>query len=316
MTNLTEDGNHTTDETFYCTVAISGTQQSIFLSTLNILISITVFLGNTLIIVALKKGFVPSFVVKAFVSLPCLHRSLSGPDFTASSHYIFTVHRKSQILLLFWAHYIHGSCGFLWSLAIDVDCTKCGQASRLVIGVKIRHVVTLRRVQVVVVLSWLSNGATTMTYLYNDILTVAIVCSGLLLCLITSTCCYTNIHITLHHHQAHVQVHDVDDQEESNKVETDINIAKYKKTVSSAMWVQMALVVCYLPFGIATLVIYLSETYPPSLALVWELTLFLLTFNSSLNLVLYCWKIRGVRQAVNERIRKPVCPVRLTVPLA
>jgi len=111
-------------------------------------------------------------------------------------------------------------------------------------------------------------------------------------------------------------VHDDDDQEESNKGGTDINIAKYKKTVSSAMWVQMALVVCYLPFGIATLVVYLSETYPPSLALVWELTLFLLTFNSSLNLVLYCWKIRGVRQAVNERIRKPVCPVKLTVPLA
>jgi len=121
----------------------------------------------------------------------------------------------------------------------------------------------------------------------------------------------------LHHHQTHVQALVDDDEEEPNKgVGTHINIAKYKKTVSSAIWVQMALIVCYLPFAIATMVVYLSETYPQSLALVWELTFSLLTFNSSLNPILYCWKIRRVRQAVTEIIRKLVCRVKLTVPLA
>ena len=55
MANLTDNGNHTTHEAFYCSVAISGTQQSTFLSTLNILISITAFFGNALIIVALRQ---------------------------------------------------------------------------------------------------------------------------------------------------------------------------------------------------------------------------------------------------------------------
>ena len=153
----------------------------------------------------------------------------------------------------------------------------------LLLGLRYRHALTLRRVQVLVVLVWLYNGATAMRYLYNDILTVAIICTGLLLCLITSTFCYTKIFIVVHHHHIHVQVHDDDDQEECNKVGTHINIARYKKTVSSAIWVQIALVVCYLPFGIATMVVYLSDTYPPFLALAWELTLFLLTLNSSLN---------------------------------
>lgn len=152
--------------------------------------------------------------------------------------------------------------------------------------------------------------------LYNDIITIAIVCTGILLCLVTSTFCYTNIYIVLHHHQTHVQVHDDDDQEDPNKVRTHINITRYKKTVSSAIWVQMTLVVCYHPFGIATMVVYLSETYPPSLVLVRELTLSLLTFNSSLNPILYCWKIRGVRKAVKEIIRKLLCSVKLTVPWA
>ena len=55
MVNLTEDGNYTTHETFYCSLGIIGAQEGIFLSTLNILISITTFLGNSLIILALQK---------------------------------------------------------------------------------------------------------------------------------------------------------------------------------------------------------------------------------------------------------------------
>jgi len=94
----------------------------------------------------------------------------------------------------------------------------------------------------------------------------------------------------LHYHQTDTQVHADDDQEEPNKgVGTYVQIAKYKKTVSSAIWVQMTLVVCYLSFRIAT---DLSETYPPSLALVRVLTFTILTFNSSLNPILYFWKIR------------------------
>ena len=316
MANLTDDGNHTTHETFYCSVGFSGRQQSIFLSTLNILISITAFLGNALIIVALQK------VSSLHSSSKLLFRCLACTDLcvvlilqplyityllsTENSTYCYYF---EPITFMVAAVFCGVSLSTLTAISVD-------RLLALLLGLRYKHVVTLRRVQVLVVLFWLYNGATAMTYLYNDILTVAIICTGLLLCLVTSTFCYTKIFIVLHHHQTNVQVHDDDDQEECNKVGTHINIARYKKTVSSAIWVQIALVVCYLPFGIATMVVYLSETYPPSLALAWELTLSLLTLNSSLNPILYCWKIRGVRQAVKETVRKLFCPTRLTVPLA
>jgi len=316
MANLTEDGNRTTHEKLYCSVGISGMQQSILLSTLNILISITAFLGNALIIIALQK--VSSLHLSSKLLFRCLTYTdlcvglilqplyityLLSPEDSKCCYYFETI--TYMVAAVF--------CGVsLFALtAISVD-----RLLALLLGLRYRHVVTLRRVQILVVLFWLSNGATAMTYLYNEILTIAIVCTGLLVCLITSTFCYTKIYITLRHHQTHVQVQDDDHQEEPNKVGTHINIARYKKTVSSAICVQMTLIACYLPFGIATMVVYLSETYPPSLALVWELTLSLLTFNSSLNPVLYCWKIRGVRQEAKEIIRKIFCIVKLAVPLA
>jgi len=38
--------------------------------------------------------------------------------------------------------------------------------------------------------------------------------------------------------------------------------------------------------------------------LAWDYTMTLLFLNSSLNPILYCWKIKELRQAVKARIRK------------
>ena len=308
--NLTEHGNYTTHETVYCSVGINGAQEGIFLSTLNILISITAFLGNALVIAALQR------VSSVHSSSKLLLRCLAYTDLCVGLilqplyiTYLLSTENSKYCYYFEPVTYVVAAvfCGVSLS---TLTATSVDRLLALLLGLRYRHVVTLRRVQVLLVLVWFYNGAAAMTYLYNDSLTVAIACTGLLLCLLTSTFCYTNIYIVLHHHQTHVQVHSHDDdQEDPNKVGTHINIARYKQTVSSAIWLQMALVVCYLPFGIATIVVYLSETYPPSQALVWELTLSLLMFNSSLNPILYCWKIRGVRQAVKEIIRKLLCPV-------
>ena len=84
------------------------------------------------------------------------------------------------------------------------------------------------------------------------------------------------------------------------------NMARYKKTVFSALWIYLTLVACYLPYTIATAVITLRGMSPGN-AIVWNVTGMLVLLNSSLNPVLYCWKIREVRQAVKETIRQCFC---------
>ena len=128
---------------------------------------------------------------------------------------------------------------------------------------------------------------------------------GLLMCTLTSVICYTNICFILRHHQNAAQ--DLVYQGQANGGGIPLSIALYKKTVSSALWVQMTLVACYLPTGIATAVPAINGLDTPSTCLATSVTLTLLYFNSSVNPILYCWKMREVRQAVKDTIRQFWC---------
>ena len=84
-------------------------------------------------------------------------------------------------------------------------------------------------------------------------------------------------------------------------------MVKYRKALYSALWVQIALVVCYLPFVIMEIFISPSRIYPSHLVVYWEIAVGLVQFNSTLNPFIYCWKISEVRQAVKQTIRQALC---------
>ena len=80
----------------------------------------------------------------------------------------------------------------------------------------------------------------------------------LILCLVTSIFCYTRIHLKIRHQQAQVQNNVPDGQQNGEGIP--LNIARYKKTVSSIMWVQLALVACYVLWDIIA-VLHASGIY-------------------------------------------------------
>ena len=85
-----------------------------------------------------------------------------------------------------------------------------------------------------------------------------------------------------------------------------LNLARYKKAVYSALWVQVILVICYLPCNIAIALSSQKEmSLSTYLAIIFTGTT--VSLNSSLNPLLYCWKIREVRQAVKETLRQISC---------
>ena len=182
--------------------------------------------------------------------------------------------------------------------AISVD-----RLLALSLGLRYRQIVTIRRVRVFLIMSWLLNIAISLTYLFDGLLIhTSATCIVLLICVAVSTYCYTKIYRTLH--QNHSQVHDNIQEDPTREGRAPLNMARYRKTVSSVLWVQMLLAVCYLPYSIMTILTTVLKMYPPSLYFIAELTFSLLMFNSSLNPILYCWKIAGERQAVLETIRE------------
>ena len=132
--------------------------------------------------------------------------------------------------------------------------------------------------------------------------------------LLLANCCFNWMHLGVEswycrysklccHNTLQAQVQNNVPLRQQNGERIPLNIARYKKTVSSIMWVQLALVACYAPWVILP-VLYVNGIEHD---VGWLATTTLIYFNSSLNPILYCWKIREVKQAVKGTIRQLYC---------
>ena len=278
---------------------------------LNICFSITASLGNALILIALHK------VTSIYPPTKLLFRCLAVTDLCVG-----------LIVQPFYAIYIMSpitdinrklfDCAFqaitvlsptlcavsiLTSTAISVD-----RLLALLLGLRYRHVVTLRGVRGVMICFLLLSCSLGVWFLsrLKTLLAFTILFVLIALCLLTSVFSYIKIHLRLRHHQAQVQGH-VQHAQPPNGGAIPLNIARYKKTVSSIAWVQLALLVCYLPFTFLGLLTIHGRKSTHVFSLAFLFSFYLVYFNSSLNPIMYCWKISEVKQAVKDTIRQLNC---------
>ncbi|XP_020610230.1 melanocyte-stimulating hormone receptor-like, partial [Orbicella faveolata] len=172
----------------------------------------------------------------------------------------------------------------------------------LLLGLRYRQVVTLKRTYVIVITLWVVSAVFSAVQLRNRLITIwyEVIVSSL--CLVTSVFCYTKIFFTLRHHQLQVQGH-VQQPNQTNQ----LNIARYKKAVFTALWLQLTLVACYLPHGVVEALVTNGGLSSTSYFCAWSYATTLVFLNSSLNPILYFWKLEEVRQAVKDTIRQALC---------
>ena len=307
--NVPKDGKQnifTAVEQLYCSSdKATGMQgQVTFMAVLNAFLSITACLGNALILVALRKEtslHPPSKLLLSNLAATDLCVGLISEPLAAVISCMFVVSENWKICLYaIVVQFIISNALCLVSLltltAISVD-----RLLALLLGLRYRQVVTLKRVYLIVVTFWAVSAIFSIMQFLNFF--IILVCSIIIfsLCMVTSTFSYTKIFLTLRHHQNQVQ-----DQVQQPNQANQLNIARYRKAVSTALCLKFTLLACYLPQVISTtLIIYLDPSSSVSLAFGFTTTL--VFANSSLNPILYCWKIEEVRQAVKDTIRQVLC---------
>ena len=174
----------------------------VFIAALNIFLSITASLGNALILVALHK------VSSIYPPTKLLFRCLAVTDlcvglipqplfavyvmpFTTNFHYVV------MIVISNVSTFVFSVVSILTSTVISVD-----RLLALSLGLRYRHVVTLRRVRVVIICFWLLNLALGV-WIWNEGGRDAVVTFIVLitLCLLTSLFSYIKIYLRLRDHQ-------------------------------------------------------------------------------------------------------------------
>ena len=308
LANFTEDENQKTFKEMFGSAEFhirAVDCELIFLSALNIFLSITAFLGNTLILVALHKE------TSLHPPSKLLYRNLAITDLCVGiivePLYVtnWTSVVKERWDVCYYSLRTAAFSGYTLCVvsALTLTAISVDRLLALLLGLRYRQVVTLRRTCITAIGFWILPMVASSTLFWNSPIRSWCQYMGTVLCLVTTIFAYTKIFFSLRHNQIHFQNH-VDQIEPSQAIS--LNIARYKKAVYSAMWVQGTLVACYVPFGIVValtpqlgmaLSVYLSRQF----------TATLVYLNSSLNPLLYCLKIREVRQAVKETLRQLLC---------
>ncbi|XP_078342818.1 adenosine receptor A3-like [Oculina patagonica] len=305
MQNLTKDGNHMAIHEFYCRPTLIQPHQTITISAFNIPLSITAFLGNILIIVALQRP--SSLHPPSKLLLGCLASTDLCVGLISQPLYVTVLMSQQHSKLCYYVEILFNSIGAIFGAVslLTLTAISVDRLLALLLGLRYRQVVTLRRVWYFVVTFWLSSTASAIIFVYNVRIGRGIAFMGVILCIVTTGLCYTKIYLRLRQHRVNVQDHVP--QGQANGGGIPLNVARYRKTVSSALWIQLTLLACYLPYSITTAVPAFTGSRTPFISLALSVTLSLLYLNSSLNPFMYCWKMREVRQAVKDTVRHFWC---------
>ena len=269
------------------------------LSVINILLGITAIVGNIVILFALHKETSLNQASKVLLrNLVASDLCVGFAQITEGVRGISILQEQWQICrLLYLVTVIAGSISIavsLWTItAISVD-----RLLALLLKLRYRQVVTIRKVYAVAVASWICNGVgfASLSYFSLDGWKVHAV-TTIVVCLTTSMYCYTRIFFILRdQHKVHNNLPDKENK--TNRVAT----TRYRKTLSSALWLQLALLFCYLPYLLLAPFTHRQFLHNRSSALstAFFFTITLMYFNSTLNPILYFWKIKEIRRAVKD----------------
>ena len=213
-------------------------------------LSISSSLGNTLILAALRK--------ESSLHPPSklLYRNLAITDFCVGvileplmvTYWISEATERWDICrYVFVSAYVIGYVLFAVSL-MTITLVSLDRLLALLLGLRYRQVVTLKRIYLTIIVFWAISIVAATMYFVTQFVTSWIGIIGIILCLLTSILSYTKIFITLRKNQIQPLEHNSKAQ---STQPTSMNMSRYRKALFSALWIQVTLAVCYLPYVVA-----------------------------------------------------------------
>ena len=209
--NVSGDGQQKTVGDLICSLELTSVLHGhlTFLSVLNSFTSVTAFLGNALILIALHKEsslHPPSKLLLRSLATTDLSVGLISQPFAgiywmsvANEHWNIRPYAfVAQIITSF----ILCGVSLLTLTAISVD-----RLLALLLGLRYKQVVTLKRSYIIVIAIWVGCTVSSAAQFWNRLITLWCGLIGASLCLVISSFSYAKIFLTLRHHQNQVQGH-------------------------------------------------------------------------------------------------------------
>ena len=159
--------------------------------------------------------------------------------------------------------------------------------------------VTTLRVKYTLGMIWLTNLLLSGFYFINAPAYFFMIATITVICIITSSFVYICIYRIVRRHQ--LQIHSQQQAVGTSNAGNIINMIRLKRSAMNTFVFYIFLITCYAPMYIM-LTVNLSKR--ASWTKEWNYSLTLVFMNSSINPVLFCWRLRELRVIVTKTIRK------------
>lgn len=238
----------------------------------------------------------PSFVLLSSAALAdTLTGLLAQPVAMAS----FAAKMRRQFSAACWLDIIKECLGWLFG-GISVSILALLSVERylaLHLGRRYQAVITVKRVLQTVALFWLILLilGTLRLFVISNKTFVAIHLPFMFLSLLILTATYTRVHHFIKRHR--LKPSPAENQEPSA-----FDLAKYRKITLALLYIIGFYWLFFAPF-VGVLVVYLSSGFTESVEGAYYVTTTFILVNAAVNPVLYCWKLRALRQAVWKNVK-------------
>ena len=190
---------------------------------------------------------------------------------------------------------IFGFASFFGVMALSVD-----RFLAVHLHLRYQELVTPKRVVAVVISMWVFCAVISFVRLWIgphiSYVIFAIIGASLLL---TTTPLNYKIYVTVRHHANHIQALQVQQETQDGGIG---NNAGARKFAIGTVFVYLAFMVCYLP-TLCYLLVFAISGPSTTIKVFYPYSLTMIFLNSSLNPLIYCWKLRHIRHAVMNILR-------------
>lgn len=267
---------------------------------LNVPLSITTIIGNTVVIMSIWKN--PSLHSPSNTILFGLAVCDFGVGFLVQPLYViyqcfYIANQKQTWLILMKAFNILSNllCGisFLTTVAVSVD-----RYLAIYLHLRYRELVTIPRAAFLLGALWLIAAFFVSTLIWNPAASLYAALSIIAFCIATTVGMYSKIFTVLQSHQRKICL-----QRTNQELRAPL---QQRKSALNMFYVCFIHAICYLPYFVFLI---LRDGYATTnfTYLGTEFCQTLIFSNSCINPVIYCWRLREIRAAVKNTLQKFIC---------
>ena len=249
-------------------------------------------------------------------TLKTLHLSLAASDLAVGllAHPVFAAHLIIQIqqntsdndygtvftIFLAFQNYLLACASLFSVVAITVD-----RFLAIHLHLRYQELVTHKRVIAVVISIWVISAflslvlpAALLDWIPKRVPRIMFAARDAV-CFITTGFLHYKIYASVRHHTGHIQALQVQEEAQNREMK---NAVRLRKTALATFYIYFLFLACYVPM----FCVNLAELFCDETALIQHLRCYVFTLmlsNSSLNPLIYSWKMRHIRHAVIDILR-------------